>query len=398
MNALLLVAGGILPIILTLLLQRCAFTFKKKATYHRLVHRVKYILHPASLTLQEMLYERSQSNQRLVRALGLSNTFVSEEEAVHKDFVTRARRLLSTAQRKGWRHFQTIACEATQWQLQCSQQPFDSLIQNITLVVILAGILGVEGQIQSVSHEDIALVAKNITALWALSKKPDPIPPHLLEQLTEHLRHLVPDEETFPTSLDFVVPAWETLWRVVATTVAYSHDNEEIRGAFAAFSACPTDETFRGGEESDNVDVKSVVAEAMRLHPPSKHIGRSKKRVWCPAFVARWLPSRVIRVNQNADIAALPRSEDVWGPDADVFLPRRHNSQHILPQQREALTFAFGHGPLRCVAASWAPMAAAVISGAVLDYIGSDGYVLEAGRHIGGRAGWNGWLLRKSAE
>ncbi|KAF8959734.1 hypothetical protein BDZ97DRAFT_1922708 [Flammula alnicola] len=396
MNALLLIASGTLPIVLTLLYQRSVFTFKKKATYDRLVHRVKDILHPSSLTLQEMLYERAESNQRLIRALGLSNTFVSAEEAVHKDFVTRARRLLSAAQRKGWHHFQTIAREAAQWQLQCSQQPFDSLIQNITLVTILAGILGVEGPIQSFPHEDIALVANNITALWALSKKPDPIPSHLLEQLTEHLRRLVPDEETFPVPLDFVVPAWETLWRVVATTVAYSHDNDEIRGAFAAFSACPTDETFRGGEASGNVDVKSVIAEAMRLHPPSKHIGRSTQREWCPPFVARWLPSRIIRVNQNADIAALLRSDDVWGPDADAFLPRRHDPQHILPQQRETLTFAFGHGPLRCVAASWAPMAAAVISGAVLDHIGSSGHVLVTGPHIGGRAGWNGWLLKKA--
>ena len=31
--------------------------------------------------------------------------------------------------------------------------------------------------------------------------------------------------------------------------------------------------------------------------------------------------------------------------------------------------FVFGHGPLRCVAASWAPMAAAAISGTIMAHL-----------------------------
>ena len=41
--------------------------------------------------------------------------------------------------------------------------------------------------------------------------------------------------------------------------------------------------------------------------------------------------------------------------------------------------------PLRCVAASWAPMAAAVISGAIMAHLERESYILEPCRCIGGR-------------
>ena len=269
--------------------------------------------------------------------------------------------------------------------------------------MVLVGILQVDKPVHSFSYKDVTLVASGITTLWVSSKKSDPIPPALLEELTTHLRRLVIDETQYPNPLDFVIPTWETLWRVVATTVAYSYRDKDIRKAFMKFNACPSDHSFRGGDQASDSDVsvsvKAVVSEAMRLHPPSKHIGRSKSRTWWPFFLENWIQPGIMRVKRIADIEKLLRC-NIWGADADEFRPSRHHPRLILPDQRQALTFVFGYGPLRCIAASWAPTAAGVISGAILDELDINGYVLEAGAVIGGREleGWNGWMIDKTGS
>ncbi|CAA7257379.1 unnamed protein product [Cyclocybe aegerita] len=269
-------------VILVLLYRGVARLFKYKKmspdlTYNQLMLEITDILHP-NTSMEEHLKERAEANQRLVRALHISNTFVSADISVHKTFVGHARLLLKGTQRRGWAHFQRIVAEAVEWQLSSPQLPhdqshhislstnqrkdkcfkFDSSIQNITLVIVLIGILQVDKPIQSLSHQDVTLVAERITTLWRLSKKPGPIPPVLLTELTAHLRSLVPmngvdDELHFMEPLDFVIPTWETLWRVVATTVAYAYGDVAMRREFEAFNADPSEERFRRGGWEDSV-------------------------------------------------------------------------------------------------------------------------------------------------
>ncbi|KAJ3512817.1 hypothetical protein NLJ89_g3301 [Agrocybe chaxingu] len=420
-------------VILVLLYLGVAMLFKpgyKKMspdlTYNQLMLEIMDILHP-NASMEEHLRERAEANQRLIRALHISNTFVSADTSVHKTFVGHARLLLKGAQHRGWAHFQRIVAEAVEWQLS-SPQPqheqshhiplppnqrkdkcfkFDSSIQNITLVVVLVGILQIDKPIQTLSHQDVTLVAERITTLWRLSKKPGLIPPNLLTELTAHLRSLVPmndvdDELHFMQPLDFVIPTWETLWRVVATTVAYAHGDAVMRREFEAFNADPSEERFqRGGWEdrahkADGVNVMGIVSETMRLHPPSKHIGRSKmKWRWCPSFLVNWIGQDMIKQTKHADIEKLLRCE-IWGPDADEFKPARHRPGESRPEHKSALACVFGHGPLRCIASSWAPMAVGVISGIVLDQLDSNGYVVHAGQAIGSREGWNDWVIKET--
>ena len=397
-----------LPILVILLYIYVSAFLKRRisthTTHHRLVQEIIDVLHPRSVSLAVLLKERAEANKRLVRAFHISNTFVSSDPDVHKTFVTQAQQLIRTAQRYGWAHFQAIAIDAVQWQLsQHDYHPFQfySFVQNVTLIVVLVGILQVDKPVQSFSYKDVTLVASRITTLWESSKKSEPIPPALLEELTTHLRRLVVDEAQYPNPLDFVIPSWETLWRVVATTVAYSYREKEIRKAFKEFNACPSDHSFRGGDQTSgediSVSVKAVVSEVMRVHPPSKHIGRSKSRIWWPLFLENWIQPGILTMKRTADIEKLLRC-DIWGPDADEFRPSRHSPHLILPYQSQALTFGFGYGPLRCIATSWAPMAAGVISGAILNGLDISGYVLEAGAVIGGREGWNGWMIDKTGS
>ena len=74
----------------------------------------------------------------------------------------------------------SIAVEAIQWydkeaELSGSGCPFNYLVQMTTPVVVLAGLLDVDNPIVSFRHADITLVANNITILWALSKKHEPV-------------------------------------------------------------------------------------------------------------------------------------------------------------------------------------------------------------------------------
>ena len=429
--------------------------------------------HEPSIDINILLHERAVPNERLVRALGLTNTFVSASPEVHHNFVRRALGMLHRARERGWDWVADVAREAAgSGGLENPNSTaylaphgsgeeriikFDALIQNTTLLVVLVVLLGQdESRFESsgsdanshctsnssscFAQSDIECVAKNITLLWGLSKLPKAIPPHILEELNVALGRLTGgrrrddegngeedkdgdgDSEGFDNPLDFVVPAWETLWRVVATTVAYAYacgddDSAHVKEALKEFVKDPTEAQFRraSGADADAtspllnlelVDVRCIVAECMRLHPPSKHIGRSKVHRWW-AFVLRILPtswmqhpwgvSHLTRVKVNADVGALLRCQKIWGPDAASFVPRRHLPLKVTKEQKEAMGWVFGYRRLKCVAAAWAPMAAGIVAGAVVERMErEDMKVIKGGGGIGGRGGWEGWwVIRK---
>ena len=373
--ALILLLSGFLMYIIRLSTKR-----NKVSNHTTLFATIKSILHPPNALLHQLLEERAHANQRLVRALGLSNTFVSSDEDVHKDFVVRAHRLLSGAQRRGWPHFHAIARDAVQWQHDSvgdenhpssRNYSYSTTIQAITLYVVLIALLDVE---EIPSYADACTAAAEITALWAQSKGDATIPPARVAELHACLRRLAPNAETLPAPVDLIVPAWETLWRVVAATIAKTHDAPDIRATFEALST----------NTIDGTSARRVVAEAMRLSPPSRRIGRVTACAWVPACLARWAPRNVVK----ADVAELLQSADLWGKDCDDFVPARHDQ--LLPAQKEAMACAFGQGPLRCIAASWAPMAAAMIVAAIFEE-----HTVIPGKDLGGREGWSGWALRR---
>jgi len=367
---------------------------------------VKFILEPSSspppsssyqpsIDINTLLHERAIPNARLVRALGLTNTFVSASPEVHHTFVRRALGMLHRAKERGWDWVADVARQAVgsgglenpssaaylapQGSGEERIIKFDALIQNTTLLVVLVVLLGQDkSRFESSTSDasphctsnlsscftqsDIECVAKNITLLWGLSKLPKAIPPHILEELNGALGRLTGgrqrddegngeedkdedgDLEGFDNPLDFVVPAWETLWRVVATAVAYAYacrddDSAHVKEALMEFMKDPTEAQFQWASDADAdassemlnlelVDVRCIVAECMRLHPPSKHIGRSKARAWW-AFVLSILPagwtqhpwgiSHLTRVKVNADIGALLRCQKIWGADAASY-------------------------------------------------------------------------------
>jgi len=158
-----------------MVLRCCTNAFTSSGFCDDLRANIKSILHPRHLSRPDLLAERARSNERLVRALGLSNTFVSGEPDVHKQFVSQARCLLNIAQQRGWSAFQSIAVEAIQWydkeaEISGSGCPFNSLVQMTTLVVVLAGLLDVDNPIDSFAMQ-ISRLWQKISRFSGLSPK-----------------------------------------------------------------------------------------------------------------------------------------------------------------------------------------------------------------------------------
>lgn len=359
------------------------------------------LLNPPAASNRQLLMERAIPNERLIRAFSLTNAFVSGDSHVHNAFVGHANSLLRSAKERGWSHFQDIAIQAVEAAVHDAPHHinFDVFVQDVTLRVALVALLRADSSVSDFASDDIRVVTERITRLWSQSKKPDLIPKDLLPQLNYHLRRLVPDTEAFPNPLDYVIPIWETLWRVVATTIAHAQSDPLSLAAFADIHVLPTQEQFKMFNGS-TPSAEAIIMENMRLHPPSKHITRvniSSK------LLDRLLPHSAQRSlyrhigypmrRECADIGTLLRSS-VWGPDANDFDPLRHHPSRIHPDQEATRSLVFGYGRNRCIAGSWAPMAAGMIVAAALDRIQSKkDCELIPGPQIGGRDGWNGWSI-----
>lgn len=360
---------------------------------------IQGLLNPLHQNRKEQLRRRSQPNARLLRAFELTNTFVSDDADLHKKFVSHARRLVGDA--PAWAGFSEICRRAAQASLRGEVTPFHVYVQSVTLRVVLAGFLDVGADVETFREEDISIVAHHITMLWALSKRPHPIPSHLLPELNSHLRFLLPDNERYPNPLDFVIPAWETLWRVVAITLAYAHSDVQSLRVMEGLLDCPTNRQFESEDKTAScLSAQSLILEAMRLHPPSKHISRlqdCKFSAYIPPALRQileyiWPGSTTWK--SFADVEAVQRSS-LWGADANEFDPNRHHISRLTSSQADTLPFVFGYKPLRCVAEKWAPMAAAIICAAILDGL-KEGSGISAGSSIGGREGWEGWTVSSS--
>jgi len=139
----------------------------------------------------------------------------------------------------------------------------------VTLRAIIGGLLDPTADISLLDSNDICVVAELITDIWLLSKKPDPIPAHLLQTLQDRLRRLVPDHDLYPNPLDFVIPTWETFWRVVAVILAHVENDAEASRAFLDFFENPSSEQFRAATfDGAAPSVRHYVIEALRCIPP----------------------------------------------------------------------------------------------------------------------------------
>ncbi|KZT11154.1 uncharacterized protein LAESUDRAFT_642033, partial [Laetiporus sulphureus 93-53] len=386
-------ASSFLFALLCVLISTCIRHLRRTMQARRLTtyEDIRALLDPP-LSLTEQLCSRAIPNARLKRAFQIYSTFVRGDIAAHSSFTRDAARFIS-ARNIPWARFADVANDAVALYLPRSADTimFDTFISRVTIHVVLVGILGADSEHVGIDPLDVDVVTSGINDLWVKSKASAPLPPNLLEDVNSRLRRWLP---ALANPLEFVIPAYETIWRVVATAVALNHDNEETRNSFLLFLQEPDADQFRRFT-GESASVEATIQEVLRLYPPTRRISRAVTIYpfpFLPYLISKYLSREIIVA---ADIEALQRSA-VWGHLAMQYDPLRHHPQRCNDAQRQTL-LAFGAGKLTCVAKNWAPQAAALIVAAVFDRVGVDkAFKIEAGREIlGGREGWEGWIVKR---
>ena len=369
---------------------------RKKPIVLTKISDIMALLDPPRSSITDLLLARARPNTRLVHAFGLKNTFVSADSVVRQKFLTHTREMLRRHSRQ-FTTFPDVVRGVVAGSALCLRSPshqpsipFAIFIQVVTFRIVVGSLLG--GDIPENSDKDIVFVVEAINDLWTLSKKSRPPPATLLDSLNAHLRCWVPEQYERP--LDFVIPAYETMWRVVAVTVARAIDDRGARAAFSAYLETPSQDQFVGFEDPQRQQpsVEAFMSEVLRLHPPSRSLARAAPSRLGVFQFPPWVPD----TSHIADIGALHQDTGIWGSDAGAFDPMRfklHTSGLSFRQKQAFMPFSYG--PLRCIAFKEAPRFAAIVAAAVLEIVSAPdaSYRLVCGEKIGRREGWEGWMI-----
>ncbi|KAI6019823.1 hypothetical protein F5J12DRAFT_716826 [Pisolithus orientalis] len=334
--------------------------------------------------MADLLSQRAFPNQRLVHAFGITNTFVSSDLKVHHAFLNKARLIISELSSKGesWRRFKQTTDGAIAQLLPAHETHYATFIQCLTLRIILVALFKADPE--SSDAEDLCFVTNMINKRWAYSKNKDLTllnQDNSLDGANACLERWICDRDTYPNPLNLIIPAYETMWRVVAVTVARvcCSGDDNLLDTVLAFADHPTEEQFQYfKEESMEPSMKMIMMESLRLHPPTKRISRARTTLGWKRFFAPTL--------EVADVQAVHQSLEYGGNPAKFDPARFHPSRGLEPE-----IFTFGYGKLSCPAASWAPIGAALIVAKVLQQMKGGKYRLITGPRIGDRGGWEGW-------
>ncbi|KAH7920673.1 hypothetical protein BV22DRAFT_1039566 [Leucogyrophana mollusca] len=350
---------------------------------------IRALLNPPGVPLQTLLRSRAIPNQRLVQALGITSTFVSDEIEVHDTFTRAAKSLISAVNPKenwnGWIALMKIVEGCIDRCLPLQSIDYDTFMQTVTFSVVIVGLLGAD--ITLLDPSDVAFVTKAINERWTLSKTQSSLSPELLAEINNHIFRWVPDREKFPVPLNFIIPAYETMWRVVGIAVVYAKREEVIRQAFLDFGDNPTVLQFEAFKLRPGPSVEAVIREVLRLHPPTKHISRVTVAPTCP-FAGL--------TGEVADVETAQQSE-AYGENAERFDAMRYHPDRVDAGEEQPF-FAFGYGKLKCVAAGWAPMAAALMVAKIFERVDDVTFALKEGPIIGSREGWEGWSVDRKHD
>jgi cytochrome P450 len=217
-----------------------------------------------------------------------------------------------------------------------------------------------------------------------------------LAEINLYLYNWLPNKPTDPfgkNPLELILPAYETLWRLVAHTFMYVEDTPGLTRPFLDFFNDPTTTQFAKPGISEGPSAQDILQEVLRLHPPTKRIKRTRddflscirRRIFgVTGFMCYSACSNIVA----ADVEALQRSS-VWGPSPHEFDAMRHRAA---TEAQKACFMPFGLGPLKCVASSAAPrLAAMVVAGVAI----RDDIELSRGESQGSRKDWGGWEIRR---
>lgn len=330
--------------------------WKAAAFVHRSRAVVDFSHFGDSLGMEDRLALRSNDNERLVRAFGIHNSLTTYDPNQHRRFVGDSRRL--TSKKSGWLMVYS-SCATNARDMVASRRPLRRggvehegpfpillapLVQHVCFRAALDALFG-NGTTSNLSDEDVQVVTADINRLWVESKHPDAEPDSTrLRELLERAglpspSHAQPTQPaTAEEALGVILPAYETLWRVVLLTYVHAYhrspDHENTTRMTAAVPGC------LGKGTAEEKSALRLAKEGLRLYPSTKRIYRAKA-------VPGDDPTGAGRV--SADVERCHRHPDIWGADALQFRPERFDD--LMSMQKTAY-FPFGLGKHQCPAYS----------------------------------------------
>lgn len=326
-----------------------------------------------------LLASRAIPNERLFQAFGIDNSFTTQDIAYSKEFRAVAASKLRIDDQT-WKDIARVAEQILHNEVQVSYETrmrihLIPLLQLFSLKIAL-NVLFHEDPF-ALNDEVVSSLARTINALWILSKESSPNKREmesLQDNLHRDLESLLPAHSSTPreTPMNFIIPAYETLWRVVLhcfIEVAFRHPSSKPawRSVLAAYLAKPTAAQFLHRhsltpEKTVPISAEYLAKEGLRLYPPTRRIYRTLQLLSDQFKLA-------------ADIECLHRDPIFWGADSSMYVPARWASAS---QEARSAWFAFGGNEMVCPAKhGFGPRMVALLLAALVGEFGTGEWVLE---------------------
>lgn len=270
-----------------------------------------------------LLESRAVPNERLIKAFNIDNAFTTTDMLYYREFLKQTKALLHRDE-IGW---QSLTDVVKKFVRQGTQRACNDgvllvpLVQTISLKTSIYTFF--EFAIDEVAEDTILLIAEKINILWIKSKRLDLASGLVCEDqkaLRGALRKIFPNMEDTARGnpLNLILPAYETLWRIVLRCFIEVMFHSGKRGStwhrlLLTFLSNPTQFNFEEKSlAAGGISVSMIITEALRLYPPTRRIYRQVTRRYAiePEIVA-------------ADIEYLHRDPHFWGEDSLRFNPSR---------------------------------------------------------------------------
>ncbi|KAI6377132.1 hypothetical protein MCOR25_002629 [Pyricularia grisea] len=288
---------------------------------HRTVSVVNFSYTGYRSSLDRRLALRALPNQRLANAFGIHNSFATFDRKVHMNFLKRSYEAVSKADHHDWLQLFDHACRVVEGYSDVLGKSSDgillaSMVRKVCLRVVMRHLFDSSVEGTSLDHE-YQTATDQINLQWIASKQN-----HAANQversyeLEQALRSIMkqsplpPDEAEPVKVLEFLLPAYETLFRLLTRYTRIYRD------------------------------WLTTSQEGLRLYP-------STKRVYRAVNVSSDTDQSRCGHTIGGDIEAVHLDPNSWGPDVRQFRPKRFIN---LTSLQKVAYLPFGTKPHRCPA------------------------------------------------
>ena len=217
---------------------------------------------------------RAYPNQRLVRAFDIDNAFTTKSDESRKDFTHEAKAKLSALKEADWKHTAGHAEALLQYGLETKQCCLDPLVRSLSLKITLHTLFKLDPM--DMDDKFIGDIISCINDLWVESKTSVEPSATTKKKLRQALARSFPnaDFSAKGNPLDSILPADETLWRVVLSgfiEVAFRKGAlSDWKLELVRFVEDPTDDKLKSASCDTSVPVDSSSKKHSASAPPQR--------------------------------------------------------------------------------------------------------------------------------